>query len=1325
MPLEKKHFFLGMNQDIEDRLLKDGEYRYALNVRSGSAEDADIGAITNARGNTLVTHTLEGGINEVIGAYEDSGGNRIIYFVYNSDNRHQILEYSINSSSISVILISALLNFSSAYPIGHIDLIDDDLLFWTDNYNEPSSVSIKRLKSTPGTPDGYPVPFIRQYLDAIKYPPLYPPLVEYKSISNQEVNNLKGALYQFKYRFVYFGGAKSTWSPISKVALPVYGQYNTEIISVNNAIAITMLVSDESIEIIEIAGRENRGEPNSQIGNLGDFFLIKSINRLDNNLSYTISFDFLNDEIYSSIDLNESNRLYDYVPKKAQAQAYIENRMIYGNILTQYNLEPLSLSAEEFTDETTLLTGQQQGNSIAPTLFVSDYFPSWQVDTIYWTMPDLIVIGNIFTMEWRDISSGAIIHTWVVIADGTNVSTPQELALAFVTLINNTAPWTTDPDFFAFVIDPTSPQSPLDTQFSTWPDDYSIAIHFNPYVAPYDVASAPYGIWYSITEAGGGFPTGFKKGAKHEFGIVYSDEKGRLGAVQVSEESTVFTSNWSETGEAATYVDLEISSKPPIWATKFHIMYSMNQTASRFLQYVIAGKSSANLSAGLIKVSLANLINFNKENTNSILTYSFRSGDRVRFIRNDSGTIFTNFTDIEVLGYDESTGEITIEHSGSSLDTGALIEIYTPKKDIEEKFFFEIGECLSVINPGTINRLHQSRTFDSTSFDQDQSGTIPFRIRLLRGDIYYKFRSMPQNSSLPPSNFNSHLVEDYNYSDFYVSNSSDKGRPGVTDDLYKETRLPATVFVSEVFVPNTSINGLGSFYGYSYPDLPSRAKDYDKIWGSIQKLYVEDKRCNIFQELKVGRALGGESVIFDQSGVPTINKSNEILSDLIYYPGEYGIGTEPGSFAVYGHTKYFTDMKRGSVLSLAGDAIKPISKMYMHNYFTDTFKEIMVKGTSQGATVRNTFFGVYDIKFSEYILSLRHREHPAGIIKAITFTGHVSLGVGGSPSSFCIDSGDISSFSVGDTVQITYINDSGVTTVVEAQIDTITGACLVPVGQFDFSPYTNNQPVTIANLSEHTYNITFHPEIDHDNELYNDFIGINELNVFIYNRVTEGDEIVTTNVEPQIFYDNQLGSVYFEVNGTDIPIDAVNDGDTVTLYDYHFEEYEITTTLAFNSGDERWKTFYSFIPEMMVGSLMDIVTFKNGSLYLHNSNETHNNFYGDQFDSEVHPVSNGEPSARKLYLSMVQESNKAWSADSITNQQGQQSSLIESDFEDIEGDFYAQFLKDENTPIANALIEGDDLRSHELKVEMKNKDTEAVKLFSVGFNWSPSERTNK
>ena len=53
---EIKNSFLRskMNQDLDDRLLPNGEYRSALNISVGKSEADDIGALETALGNKLV-----------------------------------------------------------------------------------------------------------------------------------------------------------------------------------------------------------------------------------------------------------------------------------------------------------------------------------------------------------------------------------------------------------------------------------------------------------------------------------------------------------------------------------------------------------------------------------------------------------------------------------------------------------------------------------------------------------------------------------------------------------------------------------------------------------------------------------------------------------------------------------------------------------------------------------------------------------------------------------------------------------------------------------------------------------------------------------------------------------------------------------------------------------------------------------------------------------------------------------------------------------------------------------------------------------------------
>ena len=90
-----------MNRDLDDKMLKPGEYREALNINVSKSESADIGAVENILGNKLINDTSLSGA-KVIGEYRDNGNERIYYFIttnssYNEINsgNHHIIEYNV------------------------------------------------------------------------------------------------------------------------------------------------------------------------------------------------------------------------------------------------------------------------------------------------------------------------------------------------------------------------------------------------------------------------------------------------------------------------------------------------------------------------------------------------------------------------------------------------------------------------------------------------------------------------------------------------------------------------------------------------------------------------------------------------------------------------------------------------------------------------------------------------------------------------------------------------------------------------------------------------------------------------------------------------------------------------------------------------------------------------------------------------------------------------------------------------------------------------------------------------------------------------------
>ena len=77
MPIVNTNFVAGkMNKSVDERLVPPGQYVNAINVRLGSTETTEIGAVENSKGNTQLTTLAYGGQNlsnspVCIGAYQD------------------------------------------------------------------------------------------------------------------------------------------------------------------------------------------------------------------------------------------------------------------------------------------------------------------------------------------------------------------------------------------------------------------------------------------------------------------------------------------------------------------------------------------------------------------------------------------------------------------------------------------------------------------------------------------------------------------------------------------------------------------------------------------------------------------------------------------------------------------------------------------------------------------------------------------------------------------------------------------------------------------------------------------------------------------------------------------------------------------------------------------------------------------------------------------------------------------------------------------------------------------------------------------------------
>jgi len=144
MPEIKHVFSQGkMNKDLDERLVPNGQYRHALNVQISSSEGSDVGTVQNLLGNAKLSNFI--GVNpKCVGAIADDKNDALYWFV-KTQYYDCILEYK--NKEIKPVIVDTkknVLKFTDNIITG-INIIDN-LLFFTDNYNEPKKINIDFCK---------------------------------------------------------------------------------------------------------------------------------------------------------------------------------------------------------------------------------------------------------------------------------------------------------------------------------------------------------------------------------------------------------------------------------------------------------------------------------------------------------------------------------------------------------------------------------------------------------------------------------------------------------------------------------------------------------------------------------------------------------------------------------------------------------------------------------------------------------------------------------------------------------------------------------------------------------------------------------------------------------------------------------------------------------------------------------------------------------------------------------------------------------------------------------------------------------------------------
>ena len=133
-------------------------------------------------------------------------------------------------------------------------------------------------------------------------------------------------------------------------------------------------------------------------------------------------------------------------------------------------------------------------------------------------------------------------------------------------------------------------------------------------------------------------------------------------------------------------------------------------------------------------------------------------------------------------------------------------------------------------------------------------------------------------------------------------------------------------------------------------------------------------------------------------------------------------------------------------------------------------------------------------------------------------------------------------------------------------------------------------------------------------------------------------------------------------------------------------------TLTYSESAGGFPSFYSYIPDKIIGMNNYLYTFKQGDLYRHNVNTARNTYYGTYVASSITSVFNASSLENKLFKTISLESDDAWKAALSTDIQIG-ANIDSTFFEKKEGAWYA-YIRNVSSPYtAPAAASEYDLRS--------------------------------
>ena len=819
----------------------------------------------------------------------------------------------------------------------------------------------------------------------------------------------------------------------------------------------------------------------------------------------------------------------------------------------------------------------------------------------------------------------------------------------------------------------------------------------------------------------------YKSNARHSFGIVYLDSRGRASGVNEIQDVFIKPQS-SRQRKGGASLELRVKNDAPSWAVKWMPVYAGNNQYESFIQYTtgnaVVGFSSASSNGSpLSKKVLVSMATLEGEESSYIdqtgarIEYKYEQGDRIKVLRyrDASGNlVYPSDIEFDVVEYKyigEDEGKNFVKQNGSDPDVGGwyltvdsrdvdgfsfedvlsnsdfwdnecVVEIRKPKKEVDEKVYYDFGKVYDVDNGTHIGERTESVLtggFNVTFVDAPNDTGIA-----TSSDRYYTNDEVDLGSGIVVT-----ITEVIPYYSSFIYWFTWRGLTPPSVASYGTATIlnfDAVVYLNQGDVYFRPIRLRLPDY-YDVPNLPDKLRklQFSYTLGYVESLSVSDFFAS--KSISKGKPY---AVIEDAK---TIRRRASVTYSDAFIIDSDRLNLSSFNLSLANWTDL--DVSNGGIDRLInrGDALTVL-------------QESKASQVPIGRNILEYANGDAGVSVSKNVLGVP--SYYAG-----------DFGSSGNPESVIERFGvvyftDMNSRKVIrlSADGITPISDKGMNSYIQKLFEDLQKKVSTPkiVGGFD--PDNDEYIITVEDFSQSTISVqSSDPELEPT--VYE--VEVDEDGNYVVEPTFAASAVVWNNINMDwndicLEWEN-VGDGILNIETSELLLDALligstgtidilmtdNNGTFVAVCQYTFGTNVITVpsqtcsgrnivtnfgaseskgiTLAYDHKGGYWTSKYSFQPSNYANvgnALYSFFQNGNGLAWKHNSNDTRGLFYGVQYPSVFEVASNHNPSMIKVYQALGIEGGGNWT--SVIETSTQKTEI--SEFDEREGHRYAMIPMD-------------------------------------------------